>query len=134
MQVLLLAGSQFALVDLVENLAHLFQDQLHLTSVLTYLADTALLFWSQLRACHFLHMLHFLQIFLEVLPILGFPFLYEFFLLALLDAFLVALHDDGHENVLDCSVEEDHEKDEIDLSRKALGPGLEEGIVDYISI
>lgn len=134
MQILFLAGSQLALVDLVENLAHFFQDQLHLTTVLAYLPHTALLFGSKLRACHFLHLFYFLQIPLEILSILGFPFVYEFFLFTFLDAFLVALHDNGDEDVLDCSVEEDHEDYEVDLSRETLSPGFQEGIIDDISV
>lgn len=134
MQILFLAWSQLAFVYLVEDLAHFFQDQLHLTSILTYLSHTALLFWGQLGACHFLHLFHFLQIPLEILSILRFPIFYELFLFALLYAFLVAFHDDSDENVLDCSVEEDHKEYEVDLPRKALGPSLQEGIIDNISV
>jgi hypothetical protein len=35
---------------------------------------------------------------------------------------------------LDCGIEEDHEEDEVNLSGEALSPGLEEGVVDDISV
>ena len=78
--------------------------------------------------------LDFLEIFLEVLPFLGLLPLQKLFLLPFLDAFLIALHDDGDEDVLDGSVEKDHEEDEVELPGQALGPGLEEGVVDNIAV
>ena len=78
--------------------------------------------------------LDFLEIFLEVLPFLGLLPLQKLFLLPFLDAFLIALHDDGDEDVLNGSVEEDHEEDEVELPGQALGPGLEEGVVDNIAV
>ena len=78
--------------------------------------------------------LYFLKIFLEIFPFLGLFPLQKFFLLPFLDTFLIALHNDGDEDILNSSVEENHEEDEVELSRQALCPGLEEGIVDDIAV
>lgn len=135
MKILLLAWGQLALVDFVEDLAQLFEYQLHLLSVLFNLGDAGLLLRSKLGARRILNNLfNFFKIFLEVFPFLCLLVLNHLLLFSLLDTFLIALHDNGHENVLNSGVEEDHKENEIDLPRKALCPGFEEGIIDDISV
>ena len=134
MQILFFAGSQLALVDFVENFVQLLPDQLHLSAIFADLANSGLLLGCEFWTGCFLHFLYFLEVSLEVLPVLCLFALDKFLLLSFLDAFLVAFHDDGDEDVLDCGVEEDHEEYEVDLSGESFSPGLQEGVVDDVSV
>lgn len=135
MKILLLAWGQLALVDFVEDLAQFLEYQLYLLSVLFNLGDAGLLLRSKLGARRiFSDLFNFFKIFLEVFPFLCLLVLYHLLLFSLLDTFLIAFHDNGHENVLNSGVEEDHKENEIDLPRKTLCPSFEEGIIDDISI
>lgn len=53
---------------------------------------------------------------------------------SLFDAFLITLHDDCYEDILDCCVKKNHKDDQINLSWQSLGPSLQERIIDNITI
>ena len=79
-------------------------------------------------------MLGLLQVFFKVLSVFCLFVLEHFLLFPFLYAFLVALHDDGDEHILDGSIEENHEENEVNLSGESFGPSLQKGVVHNISV
>ena len=98
--------------------------------------DPTLLLRSQLRRRHdrFSLFLQLLKIFLKILSFLSLASLQHFFLLSFFNAFLIALHNDCHKNVLHSCIEQDHENYQIQLTRKTLSPGLKKCIVDDVTV
>lgn len=55
-------------------------------------------------------------------------------MLSFLYTFFISLHYNGHEDVLNSSIEENQKDNEVDLARKPFSPGLKESIVDNITV
>lgn len=81
-----------------------------------------------------MQLLYFFKIFFKVFSFLCLFTLNHFFLLSFLDAFFIALHNNSYKNVLDCGVEEDHEKNKINLSWQSLCPRFKKRIVNNITV
>lgn len=135
MQVLFFTGSQLTFVDFVKDFAHLIQNQLNFPPIFLDFGNSSLLFGRELwTGSIVMEFFYFFKILLKIFSFLGLLPFDHFLLLSLLNALLVPLHNDGHKNVLDSCVEENHEENEVNLAWQTFSPSFKESIVDYVAI
>ena len=125
-QVIFLILGQLTFINFSMNSLHFIKNQVHFLTVLSDFWKTSTLLWTQLGSLYVIVLelmrldfvlLNLLQVFLELLFLLWLLFLQHFLVLSFFDAFFIALHDDGNEDVLDCRIEKDHKNNQVNLTR-----------------